>query len=363
VGDPVILTLRVEGRGNVKLLPRPALDIPWASAVDGGERVELDSTALTVRGAKEFDWILTARAAGDRTVPAIRYSYFDPVARRYDAAASAPMPLQVLPGTLANGGSAHDQLARSAPLPIRLSFGGEVGVPLPTRPSFWLLVALVPLPAVLVGLVSRVPRRRATGMAPARALRVLAGARADAPPSEVRRAFVGAVRDRLALGREAFAAPDVLARRLRRRGVTAETARAAAAMLRTLDGAAFGATRADAALAEGSRRRARAGRLGRLRAPRRRGLRAAGLTARSAGRGHARGARAAAHGRECAGSGDRGRRHSGGAPAGRFRGRPRRRDGAAGPARGGRRLHGPGDRDGRQPPGRRPRVRPRSAGL
>jgi hypothetical protein len=249
VGDPVILTLRVEGRGNVKLLPRPTLDIPWATAVEGAERVELDSTALAVRGAKEFDWILTARAAGDRTVPAIRYSYFDPVARRYDAAASAPMPLQVLPGTLASGGGADGRPARGAPLPIRLSFGGEVGVPLPTRPTFWLLVALVPLPAVLVGLASRVPRRRTTRMAPARALRVLADARASTPPAEVRRAFVGAVRERLALGREAFAAPDALARRLRRSGVTAEGARAAADMLRTLDGAAFGATHADDAQA------------------------------------------------------------------------------------------------------------------
>ena len=241
VGDPVILTLRVEGRGNVKLLPRPALDIPWATAVEGAERVELDSTALAVRGAKEFDWILTARAAGDRTVPAIRYSYFDPVARGYEVAASAPLSLQVLPGTLARGGTTEGQRARGAPLTIRTSFGGEVGVPLPTRPTFWLLVALVPLPALLVGLAARIPRRRTAVMSPVRALRVLADARSATPPTEVRRAFVGAIRDRLSLGREAFAAPDALARRLRRCGVTVEGARAAAEMLRTLDGAAFGA--------------------------------------------------------------------------------------------------------------------------
>jgi tetratricopeptide (TPR) repeat protein len=65
---------------------------------------------------------------------------------------------------------------------------------------------------------------------------------------------VGAVRERLSLRREAFAAPDVLARRLRRCGVTGESALAAAEMLRTLDRAAFGTAvgASDSSLARGA---------------------------------------------------------------------------------------------------------------
>jgi hypothetical protein len=83
VGDPLVLTVRVEGAANVKLLPRPKLEIPWASAVPGEERVIVDSTSLLVRGAKEFDWIVTPRAAGAQVVPAVRYPYFDPYRRWY----------------------------------------------------------------------------------------------------------------------------------------------------------------------------------------------------------------------------------------------------------------------------------------
>ena len=36
-GDPLVVTLRVEGQGNVTLLPRPALAIPWASVVAADE--------------------------------------------------------------------------------------------------------------------------------------------------------------------------------------------------------------------------------------------------------------------------------------------------------------------------------------
>ena len=35
VGDPIELTLRVEGTANVKLLPRPPLSLAWATAVPG----------------------------------------------------------------------------------------------------------------------------------------------------------------------------------------------------------------------------------------------------------------------------------------------------------------------------------------
>ena len=60
--------LRVEGTANVKLLPRPPLSLAWGTAVSGDERVSVDSTSLLVRGAKEFDWIVTPRETGDQVV-------------------------------------------------------------------------------------------------------------------------------------------------------------------------------------------------------------------------------------------------------------------------------------------------------
>ena len=51
VGNPILLTVTVAGRGNVSLFPRPTIAIPWASAVPTVERVTLSSDSLDIRGA------------------------------------------------------------------------------------------------------------------------------------------------------------------------------------------------------------------------------------------------------------------------------------------------------------------------
>ncbi|WP_396221170.1 BatD family protein, partial [Gemmatimonas sp.] len=101
VGDPLVLTMRVDGIGNVKLLPRPVLEVSWASTVPGTERVSVDTTGAFVRGYKEFDWILTPTQAGQVELPTLRYSYFDPYRGEYVYAETAPRALAVEDGSLA----------------------------------------------------------------------------------------------------------------------------------------------------------------------------------------------------------------------------------------------------------------------
>ena len=99
VGDPLVLTLRVQGSGNIKLLPRPPLEIEWATAVAGMERLQMDTSGSVVRGTKEFDWILTPAREGDVTTPVIRYSYFNSNKHEYDVADAVPVTVSVAPGT------------------------------------------------------------------------------------------------------------------------------------------------------------------------------------------------------------------------------------------------------------------------
>ncbi|HET7458895.1 MAG TPA: BatD family protein, partial [Gemmatimonadaceae bacterium] len=49
-GDPMVVTVSVAGRANVKLLPRPALTLPWGTVVPGDERVRVDTASVSVRG-------------------------------------------------------------------------------------------------------------------------------------------------------------------------------------------------------------------------------------------------------------------------------------------------------------------------
>jgi hypothetical protein len=236
VGDPVLFTVKVSGSGNVKLFPRPRLAIPWASVVAADERVRVDSTGTRVAGAKEFDWVLTPRIAGEFDVPPVRYGYFDPARARYDVAQTQPSHLSVGAGTLASAdtGSAETVLA------IRTRFRGESSPPLHTRPGFWFVLAIAPVPAAL----ARMRRRRRTRvsrsrpMDPMRAL-VTTGDHAAADPSALRRQFVRVLAQRLGCSPEDFTHQGALDRALRRAGVSHQTSERAEALLRELDAAAY----------------------------------------------------------------------------------------------------------------------------
>ncbi|HYD51565.1 MAG TPA: BatD family protein, partial [Gemmatimonadaceae bacterium] len=234
VGDPLRLTVRVEGTGNVKLLPRPAVTIPWAGLVPADERVQVDSTATLVRGAKEFDWVLTPHLAGELDLPPVQYPYFDPTRATYLTATAPPLRVRVAPGALAG---ATDSITREAPLPLRERYRGPARTPLHQRPVFWALLALAPLPAVSRR-VRRARRARRPRAAPDAALRAAAAAPSDV--RTLRRAFIDAAADRIGIPAEAFTRVGALARALRRAGVSRDTAARADALLRELDARAFG---------------------------------------------------------------------------------------------------------------------------
>ena len=236
VGDPMLMTTRVSGAGNVKLLPRPRVAIPWASVVPSEERVSVDSTSNVISGNKEFDWVLTPRIAGTVTLPSIYYPYFDPNTRRYEVAMSAPETLSILPGTLASVDTVRTDT--TTVLAIRSTFRGELDTPLHSHDLFWLILALIPLPAAVAGLRARWrPLRRSDG--PKHQLRSLAARKAGERTGTIRRVYVNALGDRLMVSAEELSRRGALARALRRAGVTRETAANAELLLRELDVASY----------------------------------------------------------------------------------------------------------------------------
>ena len=169
VGDVVVYTLRVEGVGNVLLLPRPALAIAWADVAIGSERVTVDSSGDLAGGAKEFDWLLTPRTAGDVRIPGVRVAYFDPRSATYAAADAATVALRVAPGAaapaVASAASRRTDPPVRSELGVRRHWTGERAPPAVARRGFWLALAAVPAPGALVlvaaASVARVRRRRA----------------------------------------------------------------------------------------------------------------------------------------------------------------------------------------------------------
>ena len=233
MGDPVVLTLRLSGTGNVKLLPRPTITIPWATIALGDERVVVDTTSPRVRGAKEFDWLLTPRRSGRLAVPAFHYPYFDPARNAYGVALADSSMFDVAAATLA---SADTGVVTR--LPIRRALGPEQGTPLPARPWFWAVLLLAPVPATLRRVLVR-RRRRASHHTAARRLHALGSTKRSPSPRELRRGYLDALHERVPAVGAAQSARLPLARLLRRAGVTDATAHDAEVVLDRLDRAAF----------------------------------------------------------------------------------------------------------------------------
>ena len=238
VGDPLVLTVRVTGDGNVSFFPRPDVQVPWGQLVPAEERVQLDSSATVVRGAKEFDWVITPAKSGDVEVPPIRYPFFNPYTERYELAVTSPQRLSVAPGTLIAVDAAADS-ARPA-FPIRRVMSVPERAPLSRSRGFWIAMLVAPLPAALALAVRR-PRSRRTPTASER-LRKLARVREAPSPNgaaALRRTYAAALAERIGVAATELADRRALVRALRRSGVTADVARAADALLGELDAAVY----------------------------------------------------------------------------------------------------------------------------
>ena len=243
VGDPVLVTARVRGRGNVNLFPRPRLEVGWGIAVAGSERVALDTTGRVIAGTKEFDWLVTPSQDGRQRLPSLRYPYFDPDRGSYLVATSQPETLSVAAGTLARLDDSAAAVVRRLPLRERL---GDPTPPGPSNsPVYWLALAALPLPALALGARRRTPRRRAQPSAAER-LTLMADGRhplaGQSPASrvrELRTLLVRAIADRLDLPILPGGRAGTLTRTLRLEGVSDEVAAQAEALLHELDRYAF----------------------------------------------------------------------------------------------------------------------------
>ena len=250
VGEPLVLTVRVGGRGNVKLWPRPRLSATSASVVVAGERVRIDTSGQYVRGTKEFDWLVTPEREGRLIIPVVEYPFFDPYDEAYRTAASDPVSLSVAAGEIATVDSLQ---AFANVLSIRRIDRGPLRAPIDTQPLLWALVAFAPVPAVWMRRRRRTARVQAMGhaiagahepslssgveqratVAPAHPVRVAASA--------LRRRFLEELAERLDTTSTQLVERTALQQRLRRRGVTRDTTREVMSLLSQLDEAAWSA--------------------------------------------------------------------------------------------------------------------------
>ncbi|MCX6640991.1 MAG: BatD family protein [bacterium] len=156
--EALTMTVRFNGSGNIKALPKPNFSAPSDfEAYDPKESVQVDKSGGRVTGTKTFEYILIPRAPGKTRLPPISFSYFDPASRSYRTLTGGGYDLEVAKGSgeLASSvpGIAREDVKLLAEdihylkTPQRLL---RIGPPRDLSFGYWALMILPPLLALLL---------------------------------------------------------------------------------------------------------------------------------------------------------------------------------------------------------------------
>lgn len=91
-GNPLTLSVRVSGRGNMRTVTAPKLP-PIPGVIVNGPRLTEDSTLTSLA----YTYTLIPSQRGILRIPAIEYTYFDPSRAVYATTQTAPIPVSVRP--------------------------------------------------------------------------------------------------------------------------------------------------------------------------------------------------------------------------------------------------------------------------
>jgi hypothetical protein len=169
-GEPVQIRLVINGVGNVKTIAAPRLpQVLGAEAFAPTEESQTTVNGETVGGTKTFNYVLIPEREGKVEIPAITFTFFDPVARTYRNERAEAVQVRVLP----SGAETPRDADPGALRPLRTEPSGSSLTWVRSRG--FLLLQLLPLLA-LAGIVLWRRRRPRVNPAPGYLARVRATA-------------------------------------------------------------------------------------------------------------------------------------------------------------------------------------------
>jgi len=82
--EPLSLKAVISGSGNIKILEAPNVEVPTEfEKYDPKVNESIDRTTNVVNGSKTFEWLLVPRYPGQKRIPPMEFSYFDPSKAKY----------------------------------------------------------------------------------------------------------------------------------------------------------------------------------------------------------------------------------------------------------------------------------------
>jgi hypothetical protein len=94
--DAAVLKVTVKGNGNLPVVNAPL--VKWPSGFetyDASEKENIDKTKAPMAGTKTFEYSFIPDKKGNYSIPAIQFSYFDPLSASYKSIESKPLDLEV----------------------------------------------------------------------------------------------------------------------------------------------------------------------------------------------------------------------------------------------------------------------------
>jgi len=98
VGDPVTVSVRVFGHGNIAGVGKPKLENERHLVVyEGNTEMYSQREGLRLLGSKKFSMIVEPQSTDVKQIPKVLFCYFDPKAGKYRTLEAGPFPIEVKP--------------------------------------------------------------------------------------------------------------------------------------------------------------------------------------------------------------------------------------------------------------------------
>lgn len=92
------LRLNISGNGNIKLLKAPESQLPAGFEKYDPKTIENINKGSQISGQKIIDYLIVPRSAGEKEIPPVEFTYFNPSTRKYVTLKSQPFRIKVKQG-------------------------------------------------------------------------------------------------------------------------------------------------------------------------------------------------------------------------------------------------------------------------
>ncbi|MEW5925390.1 MAG: BatD family protein, partial [Candidatus Zixiibacteriota bacterium] len=96
INQPVTVTYKISGTGNIKTIAEPAIgDLKDFRVYRATSDEKTTQVGGVVGGTKVFEEVYIPKRAGQLTIPPVEFNYFDPATKKYSSLATKPILLNV----------------------------------------------------------------------------------------------------------------------------------------------------------------------------------------------------------------------------------------------------------------------------